>query len=280
MKNQPDIPVVSIIIPVHNGEKYIKEALDSCLKQSFKDFEIIAVNDASTDNTLNILSKYVLKDSRIKVLTVSKKENLGEVINEGIRVSRGKYIARMDADDVMTLDRLEKQVSFLEINSRAVLVGGQLEIIDENGKIKGIREYALEDRSLRKNLFLFQPFAHPAITIRKSALEAIGLYPEDTKKVEDTKLMFLLSQIGEFANLPIPVLKYRVTYNSESQLKMVDHFKRTDAIRRWAIKKLGIKPSFREYILWYIQRIFVSVFGVLPNHLFLSLFEIGRKILK
>lgn len=280
MQNSSINPLVSIVIPVYNGEKYIEESLNSCLNQTYSNIEIIVVNDASTDSTLNILNKYHKNDKRIRVITVSKKENLGQVINEGIRASEGVYIARMDADDIMYQDRIEKQVAFLEANPKTILVGGQLDIIGEDGNITGSRNYSLDDKELRRNLFLFQPFAHPAVMIRKSSLEEIGLYPEDTKKVEDTKLMFLLSQVGEFANLPDTVLKYRVTFETESQAKMIEHFNKTNQARVWAIKKLGMKPSFREIILWNCQKIIVNILKFLPNKLFFSIFELGRNIIK
>ena len=132
-------PLVSIVIPVHNGEKYIKEAIDSCLKQSYPTLEIIVVDDKSTDNTLTILREYEQVDSRIKVLAVEKQNGLGNVINIGIKESNGKYIARMDSDDVMYQDRIVKQVEYLENNPNCVAAGGQIDIIDENSNVIGHR---------------------------------------------------------------------------------------------------------------------------------------------
>jgi len=169
-------PLVSIVIPVHNGEKYIKESIDSCLAQTYDNIEIIVVDDKSTDSTLEILKEY---GEKITVLPVEKQNGLGNVINIGIRASKGKYIARMDADDIMYPDRILKQVEYLERHPNCVAVGGQIDIINEVSEITGHREYALDDKDLKKNRFLFQPFAHPAVTLRQSTLEEIGLYPED-----------------------------------------------------------------------------------------------------
>ena len=269
--------LVSIVIPVHNGEKYIKESIDSCLAQTYSNIEIIVVDDKSTDNTLEILKGY---GEKIKVFPVEKQNGLGNVINIGIRASKGKYIARMDADDIMYPDRIEKQVEYLENNPSCVAVGGQIDVINENSDITGHREYAQNDKDLKKNRFLFQPFAHPAVTLRKSTLEEIGLYPEDMWKVEDVKLFLILSTKGEFANLPDTVLKYRMTFQTESQSKMVEHFKLTDDMRKWAIQNLDIKPTFREYVIWYIQKIGVRILSILPPTLFMKVFELSRKILK
>jgi glycosyltransferase involved in cell wall biosynthesis len=273
-------PLVSIVIPVHNGEKYIKEAIDSCLKQTYPTLEIIVVDDKSTDNTLNILREYEQVDSKIKVLAVEKQNGLGNVINIGIRESKGKYIARMDADDVMYPHRIEKQVEYLENNPNCVAVGGQIDIIDENSNVIGHRKYAIEDKDIKKNRFLFQPFAHPAVTLRKSKLEEIGLYPEDMWKVEDVKLFLILSTKGEFHNLEDTVLKYRVTFKTESQSKMVDHFKKTNEVRKWAIRGLDIRPTFREYVIWNMQKVGVRILSIFPSSVFLKTFEVFRRIVK
>ena len=273
-------PLVSIVIPVHNGEKYIREALDSCVGQTYQNIEIIIVNDDSKDNTLEILKEYEKKDNLIQVISVSKQNGLGNVINIGIRQAKGEYIARMDADDVMSPTRLEKQVEYLNSNPRCVAVGGQIDIIDADSKITGHREYAMEDKDIKKNMFLFQPFAHPAVTLRRSAVESVGLYPENMWKVEDVKFFFLLSQKGEFHNISDTVLKYRMTFDTQSQSKMVDHFKRTNEVRNWAMKELGIKPTVGQYIKWKIETVGVYSLSILPPKMFMGVFEVVRKLFK
>lgn len=270
-------PLVSIVIPVHNGEKYIKESIDSCLNQTYNNIEIIVVDDKSEDRTLEILKEY---GQKLTVIPVEKQNGLGNVINIGIRESKGKYIARMDADDIMYPTRIEKQVQYLESNPNCVAVGGQIDIIDENSNITSHREYAIEDRDIKKNRFLFQPFAHPAVTLRKSTIESIGLYPENIWKVEDVKFFLILSTKGEFHNLKDTVLKYRMTYKTESQSKMLDHFKKTNEIRNWAIKELKIKPTVREYVIWNIQKVGVYILSIFPPTLFMKSFELFRKLFK
>ncbi len=274
---QNDNPLVSVVIPVHNGEKYIKESINSCLNQTYTNIEIVVVDDASTDSTVELLKEY---GNQINVISVEKQNGLGNVINIGIRASKGKYIARMDADDVMYPTRLEKQVEYLENNSDCVAVGGQIDMIDESGNVTGHREYPLTDRELRKNLFLFQPFAHPAVTLRKDTLEEIGLYPEDMWKVEDVKLFLILSTKGKFANIPDTVLKYRLTFDTQSQSKMLEHFKKTSEIREWAKKELGIKPSFREFVIWKLEIVGVSILSILPPKAFMKAFDLVRNVLK
>lgn len=273
-------PLVSIVIPVHNGSKYIAETLDSCLEQTYSNFDIYIVDDKSTDNTLEILKEYEKRDKRVVVIPADKQDGLGNVINIGIRASKGKYIARMDADDVMYPTRLEKQVEFMEGNSNCVAVGGQIDIIDSNSNVTGHREYSLDNRSLKRKMFLYQPFAHPAVMLRRSAVESVGLYPENMWKVEDVKFFFLLSKEGDFNNLPDTVLKYRMTFNTESQSKMVDHFRKTNDIRKWAIRELNIKPSFGIWLLWKVESVLVVILSVLPPKLFMRLFEFGRRVVR
>jgi glycosyltransferase involved in cell wall biosynthesis len=270
-------PLVSIVIPVHNGQEYIKEAIDSCLNQTYQNVETIVVDDKSTDNTLQILRGY---GDRITVIPVEKQNGLGNVLNIGIRASKGQYIARMDADDVVYPSRIEKQVEYMQEHPSCVGVGGQIDIIDMDGNITGHREYAIEDKEIKRNRFLHQPFAHPAVMLRKSTLEDVGLYPENMWKVEDVKLFLILSTKGEFHNIEDTVLKYRVTFKTESQAKMVDHFKKTNEVRKWAIRELNIKPTFREYVIWSMQKIAVPILSLLPSSLFMKVFELSRKVFK
>jgi glycosyltransferase involved in cell wall biosynthesis len=270
-------PLVSIVIPVHNGEGYIKEAIDSCLNQTYENKEIIVVDDKSEDSTLDILREY---EERIRVIPVEKQNGLGNVINIGIRASNGEYVARMDADDVMYPTRLKRQLEYMQGHSACVAVGGQIDIIDQDGNITGHRKYAIEDQHIKRNMFMFQPFAHPAVTLRRSAVDTVGLYPENMWKVEDVKFFFLLSQVGEFHNIKDTVLKYRMTFNTQSQSNMLDHFKKSNEIRKWAKKELGIKPSPKQFILWKLESFSVYVLSLLPPKLFMKCFELFRKIVK
>lgn len=274
---QENSPLVSIVIPVHNGEKYLRESIESCINQTYSTLEIIVVNDASTDSTLDMLKEY---GDRLKIISVEKQNGLGNVINIGIRASNGKYIARMDIDDVMYPTRIQEQVAYFESHPDCAALGGQIDIIDENSKITGHRGYALEDKDIKKNMFLFMPFAHPAVMLRKSAAEEVGLYPENMPKVEDVKFFFLLSTKGEFANLSTTVLKYRMTFTTESQSNMVDHFRKTNGIRNWAIRELGIRPSVGQYVKWKIETVGVYLFSILPPRLFMGVFEFVRRVFK
>lgn len=130
-------PRVSVIMSVYNSEKYLEDSIKSILNQSFKDFEFIIVNDCSNDNSLKIINKYKENDVRIRLINNSKKINLANSLNKCLKVAKGKYIARMDADDISIKNRLEIQYNFMEENEDIFLCGGSAIVINEYGKKKG-----------------------------------------------------------------------------------------------------------------------------------------------
>ncbi len=278
--NAINTPLASVVIPVHNGELYLAEALDSVVAQNYENLEIIVVNDGSTDSTSNILKIYEGKSKKLKVVNVEKQSALGNVINIGVKASKGKYIVRMDADDVMLPGRIEEQVKFMEAHADVVAAGGQIDVIDPDGDKIRDRKYASDDALLKRNMFLFSPFAHPAVIMRKAALEEVGLYPEDLPKVEDTKLWFLLAGKGKFTNIDEKVLKYRVTFKSESLSKMVEHFKKTEAIRKWALKELNYKITLWQRIMWFVEKVGVRIASILPPRMFYWVYDVAKKVLE
>ncbi|MBN2100307.1 glycosyltransferase [Candidatus Dojkabacteria bacterium] len=267
-------------MPVHNGEKYLKEAIESVLCQTYAKLELIVVDDGSDDDTPAVLAEFAERDDRIKVKIVERQGQLGKVLNIGIRMSSGKYIARMDHDDVMLPGRLERQVKFMEENPDVVAVGGQVELIDSDGVATGIRNYALDDGMLKKNMFLYSPFAHPAVILRKDVLESVGLYPEDVKRVEDIKLWFIIGKKGKFANVPEVVLRYRVVEGSWSLENIVDQFRRVDEVRKWAVSELSYEVGFWVRFWWWLQRAGIRVIGLLPAKVGMTLFEVFRRFVR
>lgn len=193
-------PLVSVIMPVYNGEKYLQEAIDSILNQTFGDFEFIIINDGSTDKTLEIIKSY--SDPRIRVIS---QENKGIIhsLNKGISESRGKYIARMDADDISLPDRFKRQSDFLEANPEIGLLGTTFAIqIDK--KIKCIAAVLLQDSDLRRQLLYKCPFGHGTVMFRKNLETGLnGLwYSPSEKHVEDYELWSRIALITKVANLP------------------------------------------------------------------------------
>lgn len=199
------MPSVSVIMPVYNAARFLREGVESILNQTFTDFEFLIFDDGSTDESPSILQSF--DDPRIK-LTISA-ENRGYVhwLNEGIAMAKGRYVARMDADDVSAKTRLEKQVQFLEKNPYYVLCGTNYEMFPEGG-VSSLPE---TDESIKIGLLSITPFCHPSVMFRREILEENGLaYSVQHMPAEDKELWGRLAPFGKYANLKEVLLRYRV----------------------------------------------------------------------
>jgi len=212
-------PLVSVVMPVYNTEKYLAEAIESVLNQSFKNFEFIIVDDASTDAGLEIIKKYSAKDKRIKILQNEKNLGIAETRNRGILEAKGKYIATHDSDDISTLDRFQKQVDYLEKHNNVGVVGSYIEIFSEDRKNTSIRKYPENDKDLREIIFFACPIAQPTSMIRRDVFEKVGLYDKKYPPAEDLDLWFRIGTKYELANIPKILLKYRESLFSATTKK-------------------------------------------------------------
>lgn len=202
------MPTVSVLLPVYNAEKFLNEAIESVISQSLVDWELILIDDGSTDSSLNILETFATQDSRIKIY--KNEQNLGLIatLNKGVELCNGDYIARMDADDIMQPNRLEKQVLFLERNRGYGMCGTNALIIDQEGHETGRIVNLASNELLRINLLFSVPFVHPSIMFRKEIFNDIE-YDLDYKHVEDYDLWVRFSTEWKIANLPDFLFKYR-----------------------------------------------------------------------
>lgn len=192
---------------VYNGEKYFHEAINSILNQTFTDFEFIIINDGSTDESAAIISSY--NDTRIRLIQQENK-GLAPALNVGLKATRGKYIARMDADDISLPERFEKQFNFLESHPECVAVGSNAKIIDMGG------EYLYTSCNLIawENILHYlpnTPFFHSSTMFRKDiAIECGGYFEEIKHHFEDMILWNRMAQLGELRNIERPLIKYRL----------------------------------------------------------------------
>ena len=167
--NRMNKPQISVLMPVYNGEKFLREAIESILNQTYKDFEFLIINDGSTDRTREIIFSY--NDSRIRYIENERNLKLIASLNKGLDLARGKYIARMDADDISMPDRLQKQFDFLELNPEVGLCGSRCKnISDTHDPI-----FPETNEQIRFRLFFSNHFAHPTVCMRKSVLDANNL---------------------------------------------------------------------------------------------------------
>jgi len=162
-------PTISVIMPIFNAETYLSLALESILDQSFCDFELILINDGSTDNSLNIIRKFQQNDSRIILINNDVNRGLIPSLNLGLRKAKGKYIARMDADDICTLDRFEFQVDYLNNHPEIFLVAGSFYIIDENGNILRKKQKEYTNEQIKSKLLKSGIIHHPTVMFRNDS---------------------------------------------------------------------------------------------------------------
>ena len=269
MKNKT--PFVSVVIPVYNTEKYIWEALESIIMQSFWDFECIVIDDYSTDDTYKKCLSYAQKDNRIKcfqneknIWVVKTRNRLLSYINP-----KSKYIAIMDADDISHPHRLEEQVLYLEKNISYSIVGSHTSIIDELSKKIRVRKYPERHKEVSKTIFEKSPLAQPAVMIRKKDLEQVWLYNEKFERCQDYELWCRFFDAGyKIWNIQKELLFYRVFSQQGKSKHLKLTLKNTLKIQR---KYIFQKKYFSIiYLIHFILKVILLVF---PNSLILYLFK-------
>ena len=199
-------PIVSVILPVYNEEKYIGSAVDSILSQSLKNIELIIIDDGSTDKTLSILQTYK-KDSRVRIVS-QENSGLATALNNGIAISQGKYIARQDADDLSVQDRLEKQVNYMDLHPDIGILGSNYHTIDENDNILATTDIFTHPIDIVIAEISSNQFGHGAIMIRKAILNE-NKYDKNFKVAQDYDLWSRLIHYTKAANLKEPLYFWR-----------------------------------------------------------------------
>lgn len=235
-------PLVSIILPVRNGEAFLPEALASIGAQTFTGFELLIIDDGSTDASLAIVREHAARDPRILVVE-RQHEGVVGTLNAGIALARGRYIARMDADDVALPTRLEKQIAFLDAHPECVAVGSAVELIDQEGEALGDAQYPRTHEEITAALMNAHDHAtlvHPTVMVRRDALQEVGGYRSSRFPSEDLDLWLRLSDLGELANLPDQLLRYRRHKNSVSMRENLRQRIQTEAIVDDARRKRGL----------------------------------------
>ena len=254
--------LISIVMSVFNGEQFLRTSVESMLNQTYINFEFIIVNDGSVDNTFNILKKYAKKDLRIKIINNDKNIGLTKSLNKGLKIAKGKFIARMDADDISLPERLEKQLSFMEIHSEIGAVGCWYYLIDKYNKIikecRPPRKYSKIKKALIKKAIINSvPLIHPGLMIRKDALEKINFYDENFIYAQDRDLLFRILKYYKIAVVPEILFKLRISDKSISAKNEIEQKKYCIMAKRRAIN-IGIYPK-HYYIYIFIDYILLNL---------------------
>jgi glycosyltransferase involved in cell wall biosynthesis len=200
------VPRVSVLLPVRDGERHLREAVESILAQTFDDLEVVALDDGSGDGTPAILADLASRDARVRVERRARK-GLTTALNDAARVAVGSYLARMDADDVAAPDRLERQVVFLDENPKVAVVGGAYEVIDDDGRVTRAVRFPTGDDAIRRTMRRRNCILHSTVMMRADAFSEAGGYRLD--QAEDYDLWLRIGRRSRLANLPDVVLRYR-----------------------------------------------------------------------
>ena len=221
MKTRDPSPRVSVLMAVYNGERFVKQAVQSVLEQTCQRWELIIVDDCSTDGTFAILEEYALTHPAIHLLKTGTNKGQTFCLNYGLARARGEYLARLDADDLMVRDRLEKQVQFLDDHPGVVLVGSFVETIENtlesNNERNCIYSVPCGNAALRKAFKRINPFFHSSVMVRTAQLKLLGGYDPAFHFAQDYELWLRIARMGEIANLPTVLTRYRVLSSSISR---------------------------------------------------------------
>ena len=207
-------PKVTVLMPVYNGEKYLRKAIESILNQTFKDFEFLIINDGSSDDSVKIIEEYGKNDSRIRLVHNETNMNLVPSLNRGLELAQGEYIARMDCDDISLPKRLEKQVAFMDKNADIAVCGSWIRMFD---KANDVVRYPERHDNIKCSLLFYNALAHPSVIMRRSFLNKFQVRYERIL-AEDYDIWQRLSFIGKLHNIPEILLNYRISSTSYSQL--------------------------------------------------------------
>lgn len=233
-------PRVSVVMPAYNNEQYVTSAVKSILAQRYRDFEMIVIDDGSTDNTAERVAALARGDSRVRLVSQSNTGIVG-ALNHGLDLARGSIIARMDSDDIAYPDRFGRQIAFLDEHPEVVLLGTQIVIIDQHGRLRAIRGEEFGHDELLHAILSGKSGAimHPTVMMRREALDKAGHYRDEFRHVEDADLFLRLAEVGEIRNLRQPLLNYRHHGNSVCHLHREEQQGIKERVIRDALDRRG-----------------------------------------
>jgi glycosyltransferase involved in cell wall biosynthesis len=263
-------PLVCVTMPVYNARAFLAEAMDSVLAQTYPHWQLIAVDDASTDGSWDMLCAYAARDARIRPYRQSGHAGIVAARNRALREAGTdcSYIAILDSDDVALPERLAEQVEFLEAHPNHALVGGQTEIIDEHSRVRGRRRYPLQYAQICRAITRYNPFAQSAVMLRRSVLDRVGVYDPAYPRCQDYDLWLRIAAQHPVANLDRPVIRYRISAQQGKRTHLRQSLQLTLRLqRRWLLHPRFLRPENAAFVA------LEHVLPLLPDRMILALFE-------
>lgn len=256
-------PKISVIMSVHNASLFLQEAIESILKQSFRDFEFIIVNDGVDNIATDILNEYRKIDKRIKIIENTRCIGLTKSLIKAVHLADGEYIARMDADDIAMPERLFLQQEYMRKNPDLDFCGSSVFLIDENNRILKIKKMPLKNVEIKEKAMSFCPIIHPTLFIKKSVIQEKN-YNSEFVYAQDYDLILRLLKKYKAANIAKPLLKYRVG-TKQISLKNLKQQEKFALNARWnALTNYGyswsdswkcLKPLFSYLVPSFLKEI-------------------------
>ncbi len=269
-------PQISVILPVFNAEKYLAQALESLRYQTYKNFEVIAIDDGSTDTSYQILKTYAKLDPRFRIYKNPKNLNIARTLNRGLKLAKGQYIARMDADDISLPNRFSQQLKYLKKHPNVVILGGQCKTMDTTDKLIGRKLFPISHKQITEALYTTNPIQHPTVMINRSLIpQNFSWYNPELPPAEDYDLFFRLGQFGKYHNLPNFLLIYRQYLGSSTFTNPTETFNVTRKVRSTAIHEYGYEPSKKAILTHNLQ---VALIKIIPGFLIYPLYVLVRGI--
>ncbi len=237
-------PLISVLMPVYNGQQYLAEAIASILNQTYQHFELLIINDGSSDNSEQIIKGF--EDLRIVYIKNETNKGLIFTLNRGIELSKGAFIARMDADDISVANRFEKQIQEFKKDEKLVVCGSFIKTFG-NGSERLIDYMPDSNAEILSSIFFTCPFAHPSVMIKKESLLKLNeFYREDYKHSEDYDLWSRLVFVGSSKNIPEFLLNYRVHDKQVSTVFENHKYQSVSKIQTNVLFQFNIFPSPSE----------------------------------
>jgi glycosyltransferase involved in cell wall biosynthesis len=264
-------PTVSVSMCVYNEAAWVAQAINSILDQTFTDFELLITDDGSVDGTRHILSTYEDEDPRVHIIMHDTREGLAGSLNEQISLAKGKYLARMDGDDVARSDRLAIQVAYLDAHPRVGILGSFCQEIDSEGRPVCIWSRPTENHALQKALLRYNPFIHSTIMLRQEIFDKTGPYSCKYRYAQDYELWLRAARKFELANIPEPLIDLRVEWGKLAR-------KNREA-RRCELRILYRHIKTGAYPMWYYAFLCRPLlWGLLPTGWMMKLKSLQRRM--
>lgn len=257
-------PLVSVVIPVYNGAPYLEAAVASVQKSTYDNFEVLIIDDGSTDKSQALCRKLEKKYSNVRFFGFDENQGLGRVLNYALKQAKGKYICRINQDDEMHSTRIQKQVDYLESHPEVVLLGSWL-IVEEDGELR-LNEFLEHDRDIRKTWLRLSPCWDAAVMYRKQKVIEVGGYEQAFWPADDLHMWYKLGRVGKIANLQEPLTKIKFHTKAASVAHHKKHVQTTHKVHLWADKHVH-KADLTTKLFWYCELVAGSIFPAWFNWL-------------